>query len=70
MDAKARRAHGIDNLPASLEQALVFLADDKLIMDTLGEHVSSQYIAGKEAECLEYNTRVSNWEIAKYMIAY
>ena len=70
MDAKARRAHGIDNLPASLEQALLFLADDKLIMDTLGEHVSSQYIAGKEAECLEYNTRVSNWEIAKYMIAY
>ena len=23
---------------------------DKLVMDTLGQHVSSQYIAGKEAE--------------------
>ena len=43
---------------------------DKLMMDTLGEHISAQYIAGKEAECREYRTRVSNWEIAKYMIAY
>ena len=39
-------------------------------MDTLGEHVASQYIAGKEAEWEEYRTRVSSWERDKYMILY
>ena len=70
MDAKTRRSHGIEDLPGTLEEALEYLKADKLMMDTLGEHISSQYIAGKEAECREYRTRVSNWEIAKYMIAY
>ena len=70
MDARTRRSHGIEDLPGTLEEALEYLKADKLMMDTLGEHISSQYIAGKEAECREYRTRVSNWEIAKYMIAY
>ena len=70
MDAKARRNHGIEDLPGSLEEALEYLKADKLMMDTLGAHVSSQFISGKETECYEYRTRVSNWEIAKYMIAY
>ena len=48
----------------------MYLKKDKLIMNTLGEHVSSQFIAGKEAECEEYRTRVSSWEIDKYMINY
>ena len=43
---------------------------DKLIMSTLGEHVSGQYIAGKEAEWDEYRTRVSSWERDKYMTNY
>lgn len=70
MDAKTRRINGIEDLPGTLEEALGYLKADSLMMDTLGEHISSQYIAGKEAECREYRTRVSNWEIAKYMIAY
>jgi len=70
MNARTRRENGIEDLPGTLEEALEYLKADKLMMDTLGEHISSQYIAGKEAECREYRTRVSNWEIAKYMIAY
>ena len=70
MDAAARKAHGIDSLPASLEEALVELKADPLMLETLGEHVFTQYIAGKEHEWDEYRTRVSSWEISKYMIAY
>lgn len=70
MDAAARKAHGIDSLPASLEEALVELKADPLMLETLGEHVFTQYIAGKEREWDEYRTRVSSWEISKYMIAY
>ena len=37
---------------------------------TLGDHISTQYIAGKRKEWNEYRTRVSNWEIEKYMVLY
>ena len=40
------------------------------MMKTLGAHVAAQYIAGKEKEWREYCTRVSSWEIDKYMINY
>ena len=43
---------------------------DSLIMDTLGEHITSNYLAGKEAEWDEYRTRVSSWEREKYIINY
>ena len=70
MSPAARRRRGIEALPGSLEEALVCMKKDKLIMDTLGEHVTGQYIAGKEAEWEEYRTRVSSWERDKYMINY
>ena len=70
MSPAARRRRGIEALPGSLEEALVCMKKDKLIMDSLGEHVTGQYIAGKEAEWEEYRTRVSSWERDKYMILY
>jgi len=70
MDTAARAASGIDSLPGSLSEALEALKKDDLIKATLGDHVLTHYIAGKEAEWDEYRTRVSNWELDKYMIAY
>ena len=70
MTPATRKRRGIEALPGSLEEALVCMKKDKLVMSTLGEHVSSQYIAGKEAEWDEYRTRVSSWERDKYMINY
>ena len=70
MTPAARRRRGIEAFPGSLAEALVCMKKDKLIMDTLGEHVTGQYIAGKEAEWEEYRTRVSSWERDKYMILY
>ena len=70
MTAEERAAQGIESLPGSLEEALTELKKDRLILDVLGEHVSTQYIAGKEAEWDEYRTRVSSWERDKYMINY
>lgn len=70
MTPEDRRSQGIDALPGSLEEALVALKQDQFIMDALGEHVTGQYIAGKEAEWDEYRTRVSSWERDKYIINY
>ncbi|WP_338109730.1 type I glutamate--ammonia ligase [Pseudoflavonifractor phocaeensis] len=70
MDAAALEAHGIAALPDSLSSAIKALEADPLIMDALGDHVSSYYIAGKRREWREYKTRVSSWEVEKYMTNY
>ena len=67
MDEKARAEHGIENLPGTLVDAIDLMKKDPLILDTLGEHVASNYIAGKEKEWNEYRIRVSSWERDKYM---
>ncbi len=70
MDAAARDAAGIDSLPGSLEEAILALEADPLILNTLGEHVATNYIHGKRREWDEYRTRVSSWEREKYIINY
>ena len=70
MDAAARKAHGIESLPGSLEEAHRALEADQLILDTLGEHVAANYLTGKWREWDEYRTRVSSWEREKYIINY
>ena len=70
MTPEEREAKGIAALPGSLEEALNCMKEDALVMETLGGHVTSQYIAGKEKEWDEYRTRVSSWELDKYIINY
>ena len=70
MSPEARAEKGITNLPGSLKDAIECLKADKLICDTLGEHVVEQYAKGKLKEWDEYRTHVSAWEIGKYIINY
>ena len=70
MTTAEREAKGIHSLPGTLHDAVVAFQKDKLICDTLGEHIVSQYVAGKEKEWDEYRTHVSDWELGKYLIAY
>jgi glutamine synthetase len=70
MDADARAANGIEDLPDSLEHALDAMEADPLMAQVLGPHIHAQYIEGKEREWEEYCTRVSSWEINKYMVLY
>ncbi len=70
MDEDSREAHGIEDLPNSLKNALKALKKDPLIIETLGNHVFTQYVAGKEREWNEYCTRVSSWEVANYLTKY
>ena len=70
MSPATRKRRGIEALPGSLDEALECLKKDKLILDTLGEHVADNYIAGKKKEWEEYRTRVSSWEREKYIINY
>ena len=70
MDDAARKAQGIYTLPDTLKEALEELAKDALILDVLGEHVAKHYLKGKMREWDEYQTRVSSWELEKYLVVY
>lgn len=70
MSEAKRKKCRISTLPASLEEALVALKNDSLVCRTLGSHVLEKYIEAKEVEWAEYKTRVSQWEIARYLSKY
>ena len=70
MDDAARAAQNIGALSETLKDALDAMEQDRLIMDVLGEHVARHYIQGKRKEWNEYQTRVSSWELEKYLVTY
>ena len=65
-----RVANGINNLPENLNEAIACFMADSLMQETLGEHVVTQYIAGKQAEWDEYRSQVTDWERRKYIVTY
>jgi glutamine synthetase len=57
-------------LPQSLGQALDALAADELICTTLGETLSTQFLALKRAELAEFHHHVGDWELQRYAQAF
>ena len=70
MAPETRKALNIKSLPVSLKEALQYMKEDELVLDTLGRHVWTHYLRGKEKEWEEYSTRVSSWEVDKYLVLY
>ena len=70
MTKKERREKGIVSLPASLEEAIKLMREDPMVREVLGEHTFLLYVAGKKAEWNLYRTRVSQWEVEKYLVLY
>ena len=70
MTEQERKAHGVDSLPENLMQAVLCLEQDPVIIQALGEHVLRHYSEGKLREWDEYRTRVTDWELQKYMVVY
>lgn len=70
MSDAQRKKHKIQMLPTSLESAIAELKKDKLICNTLGEHILEKYVEAKELEWQNYKTRISQWEIDEYLSKY
>ena len=70
MDAATREAKGIKSLPGNLKEAVECLKEDAVICGTLGDHVLTQYVEGKQKEWDAYRTHVSQWEIERYIVMY
>ena len=70
MDEKERKERGIESLPGNLKEAVDLMLEDKIVCDTLGGHITSQYSAGKYKEWDAYRTSVSEWELNEYLMMY
>ena len=70
LSEEQRAARGIASLPGTLREALTAMEEDELVMRTLGPHVADKYIHGKKTEWEEYSTRVSSWEVDRYLLLY
>ncbi|MFQ5614895.1 MAG: type I glutamate--ammonia ligase [Anaerolineales bacterium] len=62
-----RTEKGIESLPGSLAEALRELDGDEVIKDALEPVVYEVFTRVKWAEVDEYRTRVTDWEVARYL---
>jgi glutamine synthetase len=60
-------AAGVHRLPSTLGSAVEAFRSSELMAEALGSEVHAAYTKYKQAEWLEYNMVVGDWERAKYM---
>jgi glutamine synthetase len=70
LDDLGRRTRGLDTLPGSLGEALEAFKRDKLVQETLGEHILERFVEAKSIEWQEYSMHVSGWEVERYLPIY
>lgn len=64
-DEKAKE--GIKSLPGSLIEAIALSEQSELVREALGDHVFKNFITSKKVEWDRYRTKVSEWELQKYL---
>ncbi len=67
LTSEERAARGVDELPASLAEALRELENDAVLKEALGETLFQAFMRAKWAEWDEYRTHVTDWEVQRYM---
>jgi glutamine synthetase len=62
-----RQKRNIAELPGSLAEALRELESDEVLHNALGSTIYDVFIRAKWAEVEEYRTRVTDWEVERYL---
>jgi glutamine synthetase len=70
MSFREKRRLRIDDLPHDLNEALDELEKDDVIIEALGKHITSHFVAAKRQEWRDYITQVSAWELESYLAKY
>ncbi|NLV35598.1 MAG: type I glutamate--ammonia ligase [Clostridiaceae bacterium] len=65
-----RVANSIEELPRSLDEAILEMSKSSFTRDVVGNHIFEKYIQAKMEECNEYKMRISKWEIDSYLKKY
>jgi len=67
LNERERQELMVAALPGSLEDALIEFKADPLMKKALGETLHETFIASREAEINEYRTKVTDWEVMRYL---
>jgi glutamine synthetase len=67
MSDREKRRLKIDDLPATLEQALDELEKDPVILEALGPHLTEMYLDGKRRHWNDFLAQVHPWELDQYL---
>ena len=70
MSSEKRKEMNIVDLPATLMEALNHLKEDRVIRDSLGNHLFSRFVEAKEMEWDMFRIQVHPWEREQYMHHY
>lgn len=62
-----RRAKGIEELPASLTEALSELGKDDVLKDALGPEIYTAFLRAKMEEWEDFRIQVTDWEVSQYL---
>ena len=67
LSSEERRRLGIEQLPATLGEAIELTAQSELVLRSLGEHMFNRYIEIKRQEWEDYRVQVTPWELERYL---
>ena len=67
LSSEERRRLGVEQLPATLGEAIELTAQSELVLRSLGEHVFNRYIEIKRQEWDDYRVQVTPWELERYL---
>jgi len=70
MTLEERLAEGIENLPASIYEAIQYLSRDEVLKCALGSHAYNRFIEAKMIEWDKYRVQVHPWELDEYLAVY
>jgi glutamine synthetase len=67
MEDIERKARKIEELPGSLIEAIEIAEESKLLKSTLGEHIYTKFLENKKIEWDNHRTKVTDYEIKRYL---
>jgi glutamine synthetase len=67
MTLEEREAQGIFSLPGSLEDSLKEFKKSEFAKELVGPHIYEKFLEAKEAEWDDFRTKVTQWEIDRYL---
>lgn len=67
---KERKKAKIDSLPGSLNEALDLMEKSSVAKEALGEHIFGEFLSAKRLEWDSFRTKVTPWELERYLERY
>jgi glutamine synthetase len=62
--------HGLDTLPATLQEALDEMGKDPVVQEALGPHIHERFVEAKMREWDAYRLEVTPWERQQYLYTF